>query len=150
VDIAHSTVIFYLIPPSSKKSTELIFYLPTHQGNYLMTTTKNNSHYFQDIRHLHRTLAPIMLLPLLLTTITGTVYQIVDLAGKEDGFKWLLHWHKGQFGALNLEVIYPFLNAIGLFILLFTGIYMWFHMLPTSKKESTEAQINIPLAKVPK
>ncbi|MGB8691571.1 MAG: PepSY domain-containing protein [Microcoleus sp.] len=115
-----------------------------------MTTTKNNSHYFQNISHIHRTLAPIMLLPLLLTTITGTVYQIVDLAGKEDAFKWLLHWHKGQFGALNLEVIYPFLNAIGLFILLFTGISMWFHMLPTSKKESTEAQINIPLAKVPK
>jgi|AGSF01.1.fsa_nt_gi hypothetical protein len=92
-----------------------------------MTTAKNNSQYFQDIRHLHRTLAPILLLPLLLTTITGTIYQIVDLAGKEDAFKWLLHWHKGQFGSLNLEVIYPFLNAIGWFILLFTGISMWFH-----------------------
>ena len=56
----------------------------------------------------------------------------------------------GQFGALNLEVIDPFLNAIGLFILLFTGIYMWFHRRLTSKKESTEAQINIPLAQVPK
>lgn len=43
----------------------------------------------QDIRHLHRTLAPIMLLPLLLTAITGTVYQIVDLAGKGDAFDWL-------------------------------------------------------------
>ena len=148
--MAHSTVIFYLIPPSSKRTTELIFDRPIHQGTYLMTTAKKHDHYFQNISHLHRTLAPIMLLPLLLTTITGTVYQIVDLAGKEDGFKWLLHWHKGQFGALNLEVIYPFLNAIGLFILLFTGIYMWFHMLPTSKKESTEAKINIPLAKVPK
>jgi hypothetical protein len=106
-----------------------------------MTTTKNHSQYFQDIRLLHRTLAPIMLLPLLLTTITGTVYQIVDLAGKEDAFKWLLHWHKGQFGALNLEVIYPFLNASGLFILLFTGISMW-RPLRTSKKQSTEAQGN--------
>jgi hypothetical protein len=33
-----------------------------------MTTAKNNSHYFQDIRHLHLILAPIMLLPLLVTT----------------------------------------------------------------------------------
>ena len=107
-----------------------------------MTISKNHSHYFQNISHLHSTLAPIMLLPLFLTTITGTVYQIVDLAGKKDGFKWLLHWHKGDFGALNLEIIYPFLNAIGLFIFLFTGIYMWFHTRHSSHKHSNEAQIN--------
>ncbi|QLE49193.1 hypothetical protein FD724_14550 [Nostoc sp. C057] len=107
-----------------------------------MTTSKNHSHYFQDINHLHSTLAPIMLLPLLLTTITGTVYQIVDLAGKKDQFHWLLHWHKGDFGALNLEVIYPFLNALGLFILLFTGISMWLQLRHTSHKQFTEAQSN--------
>ncbi|MGA9377717.1 MAG: hypothetical protein WBV73_02855 [Phormidium sp.] len=105
-------------------------------------TTSNHSHYFQNISHLHHILAPIMLLPLLLTTITGAVYQIVDLAGKKDAFKWLLHWHKGHFGTLNLEVIYPFLNALGLFILLFTGIYMWLHSRHTSKKQSTKAQSN--------
>ncbi|MEA5573700.1 hypothetical protein [Calothrix sp. UHCC 0171] len=107
-----------------------------------MTTTKNHSHYFQNISHLHSILAPIMLLPLLLTTITGTIFQIVDLAGKKDGFYWLLDWHKGHFGALNLELIYPFLNALGLFILLFTGISMWFHMQHTSKKQFTEVQTN--------
>ncbi|MEH1868965.1 MAG: hypothetical protein V7K69_28775 [Nostoc sp.] len=103
-----------------------------------MTTDKNHSHYFQYISHLHSTLAPIMLLPLLLTTITGTVYQIVDLAGQKKEFHWLLHWHKGDFGAINLEVIYPFLNALGLFILLFTGIYMWLHLRPSSKKQLTD------------
>ncbi|MEH1923130.1 hypothetical protein [Nostoc sp.] len=101
-----------------------------------MTTAKNNSQYFQDIRHLHLMLAPIMLLPLLLTTITGTVYQIVDLAGKKDEFHWLLHWHKGDFGILNLEVIYPFLNALGLLVLLFTGIFMWLRLQRTSRKQS--------------
>lgn len=101
-----------------------------------MTPSKKRGQYFQDIRHLHRTLAPIMLLPLLLTVITGTVYQIVDLAGKGDAFEWLLAWHKGHFGALNLEVIYPFLNALGLFILLFTGTSMWLHMRRTSRKQS--------------
>jgi hypothetical protein len=44
-----------------------------------MTTDKNNS-------HLHSILAPIMLLPILLITITGTIFQIVDLAGKKDAF----------------------------------------------------------------
>lgn len=90
--MAHSTVIFYLIPPSSKRSTELIFYLPIHQENYLMTTATKHDHDFQNISHIHRTLAPILLWPLLLTTITLTVDQILDFADLEDGFKWLLHW----------------------------------------------------------
>ncbi len=102
-----------------------------------MTDSKKRNQYFQDIRHLHRTLAPIMLLPLLLTVITGVVYQIVDLAGKGDSFDWLLDWHKGHFGALNLEVIYPFLNAFGLCVLLFTGMSLWLHMRRPSKKRST-------------
>ncbi|WP_071527319.1 hypothetical protein [Nodosilinea nodulosa] len=93
-----------------------------------MSTSKKRSQYFQDIRHLHRILAPIMVLPLLLTLITGTLYQIADLVGKGDVFGWLLDWHKGNFGRLNLDVIYPFFNAIGLLVLLFTGISMWWHM----------------------
>jgi hypothetical protein len=102
-----------------------------------MTTSKQNAQYSQSIRRLHRLIAPIMLLPLLLTTITGTVYQILDLAGKEDNFKWILGWHKGHFGAVNLDMIYPFFNALGLFILLFTGISMWLNSRRTSKKQST-------------
>jgi len=102
-----------------------------------VTTSKKRNQYFQDIRHLHRTLAPIMLLPLLLTVMTGTVYQIADLAGKGDAFGWLLDWHKGHFGVLNLEVIYPFLNSLGLLLLLFTGISLWLHMRRTPKKKST-------------
>lgn len=101
-----------------------------------MTPSKKRSQYFQDIRHLHRTLAPIMLLPLLLTVITGTIYQIVDLAGKGDAFDWLLDWHKGHFGTLNLEVIYPFLNALGLLTLMFTGISLWLHMRRNSRKRA--------------
>jgi hypothetical protein len=81
-----------------------------------------------NIRTIHRTIAPIMMLPLLLTAITGVIYQIFDLAGNDKPVKWLLDWHKGDFGILNLEVIYPFLNAIGLIILLFTGISMWVQM----------------------
>jgi uncharacterized iron-regulated membrane protein len=102
-----------------------------------MTTPRKRGQYFQDIRHLHRKLAPIMVLPLLLTLITGIVYQLLDLAGKGDAFDWLLDLHKGHFGVLNLESIYPFFNALGLFILLFTGISLWLHMRRTPKKHST-------------
>lgn len=80
------------------------------------------------LRQLHRTLAPIMVLPLLLTLITGTIYQFADLSGKAADFDWLLDLHKGEFGSLNLEIIYPFLNALGLLILVITGIMMWLQM----------------------
>ena len=90
--------------------------------------------YQARIRKLHRSLAPIMLLPLLLTLFTGAIYQIVDSAGKGDDFEWLLRWHKGHFGNLHLEVIYPYLNALGLLALSITGISMWLQMRRNSKR----------------
>ncbi len=83
------------------------------------TTSKRN------IRQLHRFLAPIMVLPLILTAVTGSIFQFFDLAGQEDGADWLLQIHKGHFGFLNLAPIYPFLNALGLLTLAITGISMW-------------------------
>ncbi|MBD1939878.1 PepSY domain-containing protein [Microcoleus sp. FACHB-68] len=78
------------------------------------------------LRQLHSMLAPIMVLPILLTLITGFFYQMADVAGKQVDFLWLLDLHKGNFGLLNLEVIYPFLNALGLFTLAITGTTLWF------------------------
>ncbi|MFB8792212.1 MAG: PepSY domain-containing protein [Potamolinea sp.] len=92
--------------------------------------------YQARLRQLHRALAPIMLLPILLTLITGSVYQMVDLSGKGGDFNWLLDWHKGHFGSLNLEVIYPFLNALGLLTLAITGISMWLKMRRPSRQSS--------------
>jgi uncharacterized iron-regulated membrane protein len=70
-------------------------------------------------------LAPIMLLPLLLTLLTGSLYQIADLNDRGDTFSWLIEVHKGHFGSIHLEVIYPFLNALGLLLLIITGISIW-------------------------
>ncbi len=80
------------------------------------------------LRQLHRTFAPIMLLPLLLTLITGSLYQIADLSDQGNTFSWLIELHKGHFGNINLEVIYPFLNALGLLVLVITGASMWLQM----------------------
>lgn len=80
------------------------------------------------LRQLHRTLAPIMLLPILLTLVTGVLYQMADLSDKGEDFGWLLELHKGHFGSLNLDIIYPFLNALGLLTLVITGIIMWFQL----------------------
>jgi hypothetical protein len=79
----------------------------------------------KTLRQTHRVLAPIMLLPIVLTVITGSLYQLVDMAGKDESFEWLLDLHKGNFGILNLESVYPFLNSLGLMILVATGIVMW-------------------------
>lgn len=92
--------------------------------------------YQARLRKLHRVLAPVMILPILLTLITGSIYQIVDLGGKGGNFDWLLDWHKGDFGILNLEMIYPFLNALGLLTLAITGISMWVQMRRPSRRPS--------------
>ena len=78
---------------------------------------------FAQFRQFHRAIAPIMALPLLLSALTGSIYQITDLSGNEA--KWILAIHKGNFGSLKLETIYPFLNAIGLLALIATGTSMW-------------------------
>ena len=79
----------------------------------------------KTLRQFHRWLAPIMLLPILLTVLTGSLYQLVDMAGKGAAYDWLLDIHKGNFLILDLQSIYPFLNALGLLLLLGTGIFMW-------------------------
>ncbi|MBV8883780.1 MAG: hypothetical protein JO235_07225 [Chroococcidiopsidaceae cyanobacterium CP_BM_RX_35] len=89
------------------------------------------------LRRIHRLLAPIMVLPVLLTLFTGAIYQVVDLGGKGDQFDWLLDWHKGHFGILNLAIVYPFLNALGLLILAITGISLWFQMRRNRKRGET-------------
>jgi hypothetical protein len=87
-------------------------------------------------RQLHRVIAPIIILPTLLTLITGTIYQITDLSGKP--VDWILDWHKGNFGIINLEKIYPFLIATGLLVLAITGISLWLQTRRNPKKRSGE------------
>lgn len=79
-----------------------------------------------QIRKLHHTFAPIMLLPVIITLITGSLFQVANLTGKGSDFYWLLEIHKGKFGIINLEFIYPFLNAFGILTLATTGITIWF------------------------
>ena len=78
------------------------------------------------LRQLHYLLAPIMLFPVLLTLITGSLFQISVITGQANDFIWLLEWHRGKFGRINLEMIYPFLNTFGMLMLAVTGIIMWF------------------------
>ena len=90
-----------------------------------MTTVKTAQRQLQKLKKLHSFVAPIVIVPIILTLITGSVYQLFDLAGNGDSVDWLLDLHKGHFGPVNLEVVYPFLNALGLLFMAITGGTMW-------------------------
>lgn len=79
----------------------------------------------QYSRRLHRALAPVMLTPLLITLITGVMFHVAALTGKAEDYLWLLALHRGQFGRINLEVVYVFFNAAGLLFLLISGLLLW-------------------------
>lgn len=90
------------------------------------------------IRQLHRSLAPIMILPILLTVITGVGFQIAELGGFTRQVYWLILWHKGDFGYISFEKSYPFLNAAGLLFLSITGISMWYRGRRPANSKSKE------------
>lgn len=73
------------------------------------------------LRQLHRTLVPFMVLPLLLSLTTGVLFQfaVAGVGGaspaenRADDFLWLLDLHRGKFGDINLEFVYPILMPLG-------------------------------------
>ncbi|MFS8855384.1 PepSY domain-containing protein [Synechococcus sp. H55.7] len=75
-------------------------------------------------RQIHRALAPILALPLVVTVVTGSLYQIARLNDNLD-YYWLIQIHKGQWGPLDLQAIYPFLNGLGLLVMVATGLSLW-------------------------
>lgn len=85
------------------------------------------------LRQLHKALVPFMVLPLLLTLTTGTLFQFAVVGDRANDFLWLLDLHRGKFGQVNLEFLYPVLNALGLLTLIVTGSIMWFQS-PSRKK----------------
>ena len=85
------------------------------------------------LRQLHYKTAPIMIFPLLLTVLTGTLFQVAVVTGNSDNFLWLLDLHRGKFGRINLEMIYPFLNGFGLLMLGITGVIIWLKNRPSQE-----------------
>ncbi|BAW97508.1 hypothetical protein NIES970_24600 [[Synechococcus] sp. NIES-970] len=87
----------------------------------------------RDLRKIHRRLVPVMVAPLLITVLTGSLFQVAVLTGNTADFYWLLEFHRGKFGPLNLEIIYPFLNAFGLLLLVVSGAMIWWQMRPQQR-----------------
>lgn len=82
------------------------------------------------LRQAHARLAPLVLLPLVITVVTGTSYRLLrDWGGLgRDQAHWLMVLHEGEwlrhwFGP-NGETLYVLLNGLGLLWMLATGASM--------------------------
>ena len=71
-------------------------------------------------RKVHRKITTISAIPLLITIVSGTIYSILQPLGV-DAF-WLIKWHIGNFGIINLQPFYSIFLGIASIISIMTGI----------------------------
>ena len=71
-------------------------------------------------RKLHRKVAAISAIPLLITILSGTIYIFLQQLGI-DAF-WLIKWHKGNFGILNLQPFYSIFQGITSIVSVISGV----------------------------
>ena len=90
----------------------------------------------KNSRQFHKALAPWVFLPLLISSITGLLYRISkDLLGyPRDQVHWLMSLHEGEWLGDNGELIYVFLNSIGVLWMLMTGFQMFSKTISITKK----------------
>ena len=89
---------------------------------------------FKSSRSAHRAIVPIAALPLMLTTITGVIFSILEQKGIE--VDWLLQIHSGHFGPINLQPYYAYVLGFCLLLLIITGLVMWFRTRRRPAKKS--------------
>ena len=87
-------------------------------------------------RQFHKALAPWVFLPLFLSAITGLFYRVSkDLLGyTRDEVHWLMSFHEGEWLGDNGELIYVFLNSLGILWMLITGFQMFSKKISFTKK----------------
>ena len=71
-------------------------------------------------RKIHRKITAISAIPLLITIVYGTIYSILQPLGI-DAF-WLIKWHTGNFGIINLQPFYSIFLGIASIISILSGL----------------------------
>ena len=71
-------------------------------------------------RKIHRKVAAISAIPLLITIVSGTIYSFLQPLGI-DAF-WLIKWHTGNFGIINFQPFYSIFLGIASIISLISGV----------------------------
>ena len=73
-------------------------------------------------RKIHRKITAISAIPLLVTIVSGTIYSILQPIGI-DAF-WLIKWHTGNFGFINLQPFYSIFLGIASIISIISGVIL--------------------------
>ena len=73
-----------------------------------------------DKRKIHRKITAISAIPLLITILSGTIYSILQPLGI-DAF-WLIKWHAGNFGIINLQPFYSIFLGMASIISMLSGL----------------------------
>ena len=73
-----------------------------------------------DKRKIHRKITAISAIPLLITILSGTIYSILQPLGL-DAF-WLIKWHTGNFGIINLQPFYSIFLGTSSIISIISGL----------------------------
>ena len=71
-------------------------------------------------RKIHRKIAAVSSIPLLITILSGIIYSILQPLGV-DAF-WLIKWHTGNFGIINLQPFYSIFLGIASIISIVSGL----------------------------
>ena len=76
-------------------------------------------------RKIHRKITAISAIPLLITILSGTIYSILQPLGV-DSF-WLIKWHTGNFGIINLQPFYSIFLGITSIVSVISGVRLLKH-----------------------
>ncbi|MEB3227095.1 MAG: PepSY domain-containing protein [Synechocystis sp.] len=80
----------------------------------------------KQLRKLHRKIAPIVFLPLLVTAFTGILYRVVRswFGASDEIGEMIMFIHQGSYLGKDLRVFYVILNGLGLLAMVVSGIVM--------------------------
>ena len=73
-----------------------------------------------NLRRVHRVIVPLAAVPLLVTSLSGSVYSGLLYQGI-DAF-WLLKLHTGRFGPINLQPYYSVILGLLTIALIVSGV----------------------------
>ena len=71
-------------------------------------------------RKIHRKITAISAIPLLITIVSGTIFSILQPLGI-DAF-WLIKWHTGNFGIINLQPFFSIFLGLASIISIMSGL----------------------------
>ncbi len=88
----------------------------------------------QVFRQFHRQLAPVVMLPFLVTAMTGVAHRLGKswLGLSKQQVHFLMVIHEGEYLGKALKPFYVLLNGLGLLVILITGGLMWFETIRRS------------------